>query len=155
MKGGFMQAAQEQDIRHWILHACHFNGVPEIVNKIKYKFNTIVISSQLWERASTLDRRQLIIHETCHIISHYKFGENIEGHGKEWKQCMVKSGLKPDRFHHVNRDGLKRVYVKYEIECNCSKVWIGHGKAAQVRKNILWCSVCKGQVKLTGQEHRA
>lgn len=167
-----MQAAvriQEEYIQHWILHACHFNGIPELASKIQYRFNNrlsivfgqawcekklIDIAPVLWERASPVQRRKLIIHETCHIICRHKFGPNVGDHGKEWKQSMINAGVPAERCHHVSTAGLRRKYVKYEIACDCRRAWIGHVKAARVRKQSHTCRKCKGAVKLTGNEHR-
>ena len=160
---------QQDDIQHWILHACYFNEVPSLTPQIQYRFlnrltrvfgqawyhkKLIEISIPLWHRATLQERRQLIIHETCHIVSMYKHGTHITAHGSEWKQCMIKCGVPAERCHHVNRDGLVRQYVKYEVQCDCALVWIGHVKAAQVRANRIKCRRCKGLARLTGNERR-
>lgn len=166
-----MQAVviQQDDIQHWIVHACYFNGTPELAPKIKYKFTNrltrvfgrafchnrlIEISKPLWDRASPKERRQLVIHETCHIVATYKHGHAISDHGREWKQCMHKAGVPAERCHHVNRDGLRRKVKRYEVSCACTTAWFGHVKASQVKSNMLYCLRCKSDFKLTGKEQR-
>jgi predicted SprT family Zn-dependent metalloprotease len=156
-------------IKIWIDKACHANNALSIRNKIKFKFCKsmtrsfglaytqsyfIKFSSPLWERASTKDKKQVVIHEVCHIIASHKHGNDIKDHGNEWATCMVKAGVKPDRCHTVDTTGLTKQYVKYAIACACAAVWTSHIKASQVKRKKLKCNKCKHKIILTGQTWR-
>ena len=160
---------EENKIKSWIYFACQANGVSAFSSKIIHRFrknftrilgqalatrNLIEISQPLWERASEEQRKQVVVHEACHLIAHCKHGNEIKPHGPEWKKCMVAAGASPLRCHNVNRDGLKRQYVKYAVQCACTSVWVGHVKAAKVRANKFSCKRCKNKVKLTGETYR-
>ena len=161
--------SEEDKIRSLIHFACQSNGVVALSKKIGFRFRKqftrilgqafaqsklIEFSSPLWARASESERKQVIIHEACHIIAYYKYGFDIKPHGSEWKRCMVESGVAPLRCHNVDRKGLKKQYVKYQVECECVAVWIGHVKAKQVRDGLLSCCRCKAKLRLTGKTHR-
>ena len=57
----------------------------------------IRLSSPLWPRTSEEDRRETVIHEACHIIVGYKFGQVAAPHGSEWKEAMRNCGVEPLR----------------------------------------------------------
>lgn len=119
-------------IKEWIWFACESNGVPELAQAIIVEWNPrftrrlgdgvyspityrarIRLSLPLWPRASDKDRRETVIHETCHCIVGYKhldkgsFGV-VAPHGSEWKQAMRNCGVEPLRNHTVDRTGLAR-----------------------------------------------
>jgi len=157
---------RDDHIRMWIYESCKANNVPQLFKKISYRFNNkltrcfglaytnqkhVEFSSPLWDRATEQEKRQVVIHETCHIIAKYKHDFKIKDHGEEWKKCMIAVGVAPERCHTVDREGLVRQYVKYEADCGCTKIWVGHVKAGQVRNKNLSCRKCKGKVSLTGQ----
>ena len=162
----------EKEIRVLIRDACIANETPELIKRIKFKFSKnmtrcfglayvrtylIKLSEPLWLRASEQERRQVVVHEACHIIAEYLARlrrKKISSHGKEWKACMVTAGYKPDRCHSVDRTGLVKQYVKYEAACKCSAVWVSHVRAGSVRRKRLYCKHCKANVKLTGKTFR-
>lgn len=161
--------SEADKIKSWIHFACQSNGVsalaPKIVFRFRKRFTRILgqafaqrklleFSAPLWARASESERKQVVIHEACHIIAYFKYGYDIKPHGREWKMCMEEAGAMPLRCHSVNRNGLKRQYVKYEVSCECVTVWIGHVRAAQVREGKLACKRCKVKLKLTGKVYK-
>lgn len=102
----------DNKIRGWIREACAANQVPALAEIIYFKFNNrlcrmfgeawirkrlIVISTLLWKSSSNRNRRDTIIHETCHIIVYYIYGSGpeIKPHGEEWKLCMELAGCEP------------------------------------------------------------
>lgn len=119
-------------IFEWIAFACERNGVAELANSIMVEWNQrftrrlgdaiyvrstglgrIRLSIPLWPRASEKDRRETVIHETCHVIVGYKFC-NAPHHGAEWKAAMRACGVEPSRTHQIDRSGLirkKRLFV--------------------------------------------
>ena len=113
-------------VGHWIRFACECNLVPELAQVILVEWNPrftrrlgdggynrhsmgarVRLSLPLWPRASEADRRETVIHETCHVIIGYKFG-NARHHGPEWKEAMKNCGVEPQRTHSVDRTGLAR-----------------------------------------------
>ena len=113
-------------IKEWIRFACESNEVPELAQAIIVEWNSrftrrlgdgvyspltfrarIRLSLPLWPRASEKDRREAVIHETCHCIVGYKY-EVVAPHGLEWKEAMKNCGVEPLRGHNVDRTGLAR-----------------------------------------------
>jgi predicted SprT family Zn-dependent metalloprotease len=91
----------------------------------------IRFSVPLWDRATEDERYQCVVHEVCHIVQYREAELNdtlwlrrrgrrkVQPHGREWKALMRKCGLKPERCHNVNTDGVSR---KTEATyCNCSE----------------------------------
>ena len=119
---------EDRNIRGWIRFACDCNEVPELAQVVVVEWNPrftrrlgdaayspitygarIRLSLPLWPRASEEDRRETVIHETCHIIAFYKFGGYVVfPHGPEWKEAMRACGVEPLRTHNVDRTGLAR-----------------------------------------------
>jgi SprT protein len=116
---------KDREIRRWIRYACERNDVPELAQVIQVEWKTrftrrlgdalynprsyqarIRLSVPLWERATEEERRETVVHETCHVIAGYQFG-SVPSHGVEWKEAMRKCGLKPIPTHSVgNRSGV-------------------------------------------------
>jgi SprT protein len=116
----------DRHIREWIRFACDCNEVPELAQAVLVEWNRrftrrlgdaaynsitfrarVRLSTPLWPRASENDRRETVIHEACHLITFYKFGQ-VAQHGLEWKEAMRNCGLQPERTHSVDRTGLAR-----------------------------------------------
>ncbi len=123
------KAAEDQhQVDGWIRFACDCNQVPDLAQIILVEWNPrftrrlgdggynsrvlfgarIRLSLPLWPRASEADRRETVIHETCHVIVGYKFSGNARHHGPEWKEAMTNCGVEPQRTHSVDRTGLAR-----------------------------------------------
>ena len=85
-----------------------------------------------------------MIHEACHVIVAYKFG-NLPSHGAEWKEAMRNCGLKPIPTHNVDRTGLARKQRRYVL-CDCPQVdkcRIGMRVFNAVRRGReFWCKKC-------------
>ena len=95
----------DRHIRKWIRFACDSNEVDELAQVIVVEWNPrftrrledaayssityrarIRLSIPLWPRATEEDRRETVIHETCHLIAFYKFGQVAAPHGSEWRR---------------------------------------------------------------------
>jgi SprT protein len=159
----------DEEIISWIEFTCTKNGVPELAKDILFHFRSrltrclgralprnkvIELSTPLWARATHEERRQVVIHEVCHIIADNKHGFGIKAHGPEWKRCMALAGAPADRLHQIDRTGLRRQYVKYEAGCACRVLWIGHVRASHVRKGQISCTRCGSAMTLTGKTFR-
>ncbi len=113
-------------IKEWIWFACQRNDAEELAQAIIVEWNPrftrrlgdgvyspvtfrarIRLSLPLWPRASEKERRETVIHETCHCIVGYKHGV-VAFHGQEWKEAMKNCGVEPLRNHTGDRTGLAR-----------------------------------------------
>ena len=113
----------------------------------------IKFSGPLWERANDEQQKENVFHETCHIIVALKYGFGLRAHGSEWGACMEACGYEPIRCHKVDRTGLCKKYVKYEVKCKCTdSIWVGHAKAAHIRKFSYSCMKCNSHVSFTGRK---
>jgi predicted SprT family Zn-dependent metalloprotease len=102
-------------------------------------------SSPLWARASEKDRRETVVHETCHVVVKYKHGPFVADHGPEGKAAMRACGVEPLRTHSVDRTGLARRQRRFVI-LGCPNEGIEHKCRMTVRdfhrvqKGIeFWC----------------
>jgi len=156
-----------QKIREWIRFACKRNSVPELAQIIVVEWNPrftcrlgdaiyspstyrarIRLSSTLWPRASEKERRETVVHETCHIVVGYKHGYVAYPHGAEWREKMRNCGLKPLRTHRIDRTGLARRQRRF-ILCDCPNQGVEKKCRIGVREfNLVrwgkefWCKVC-------------
>lgn len=167
MDHALINSSEDQKIRSWIKAACIANHCPDLAETIHFKFHKrltnamgqafprtrlVELSAPLWPRATEQEKKQTVGHEVCHIVAYILHGSS--GHDKGWKQCMNNAGLEALLYHKVNRDGLQKQYIKYQVKCNCVSVWIGHTRAAKVRKNLLSCKRCKQKLTFTGETFR-
>ncbi len=150
-------------IRGWIKHACDCNSVPELAQVILVEWNgrfthrlgdarycptsmraRIRLSVPLWPRISEEERRETVVHETCHCIVGYKFGF-VPAHSSEWKQAMQNCGIEPRRLHSIDRTGLARRKRRFVL-CDCpneQKCRILVRQFNLVRRGEeFWCKVC-------------
>ncbi len=163
---------ESQEIRSWIDFACECNNVPELKHKIDFSFNgrftrklgdatyrnergKIRLSSPLWPRTSPEEQRATVIHEACHVVAFYnawKKGVRIQGHGIEWKDCMIRCNLTPDIYHCIDRTGLKRKTKRYDI-ITCpreSKCQVTQRRYTRVKNGgcTLSCSHCQSLITI-------
>ena len=156
----------DRHIREWIRFACEHNDVPELAQALLIEWNgrftrrlgdaaynsttfraRIRLSTPLWPRASDEDRRETVIHEACHLITFYKFGQ-VAQHGLEWKEAMRNCGIRPLRLHAVDRTGLARKQRRFilldcpheglERKCRCTA-----REFNRLRRGMeMWCRNC-------------
>jgi len=85
--------------------ACIKNNARKLFDEIKYRFFTtsynedfgrcfpsyklIELSRNLWNEASLKERKNVIVHEVCHIIVYTRSGPQTEYHNDEWATCMT------------------------------------------------------------------
>lgn len=136
MDSTISQTELDTIVRGHIAHACNTNGVSYLINKIKvvysnrmkstggfatYLNKTIKLSAVVAQYATPEEFRNIVIHETCHVIARLKAvnGWSIKPHGREWKRAMWTAGEEPKRCHSVKVpvDISKRVAIK----CSCGK----------------------------------
>ena len=136
-------------------------GLTDLLNKINVKWSNhlthtaahakgfgkiITISNDLWERADQDQRRELVVHETCHlcVFEKYKLGM-YRSHGIEWQNFMQLCGFMfPKRCHDIE---IKKVRKKrrFLYACGCCKHVISarkHNKVARNEIMFLRCVKC-------------
>ena len=108
----------------------------------------IRLSIPLWPRASDQDRRETVIHEACHLIAFYKFGQVAAPHGTGWKQAMRNCGIRPLRTHRVDRSGLTDATAVLSSSTVLIRHWRRNVVAQPREFNLLrrgkefWCRNC-------------
>lgn len=118
-----------------------------------YPHGIIRFSIPLWERATDEERRQVVIHELCHVVqaAEHKQGTFSGGpHGYEWKRLMYKCGVKPERCHKIDRAGLRRKNVgqQFVIRCGCQVHTLGPVQTKRVKEGTkrYRCVKCKQEL---------
>jgi SprT protein len=160
-------------IRELIDAACRACGVPELSARIGViwsgRFSArmgdarwdprrgaglIRLSRPLWPKASNEERRETVVHETCHVIADYRFGGR-QGHGPRWRQMMALCGYRdPQRCHAVDREAIQqrreRRRVEVRARCGCAEgVVVGPVQARRIRAGVAYrCRKCCRRVAL-------
>ena len=113
------------------------------------KTHRIRFSTNLWEFASVLERKETIIHEVSHIIA---FTENYNynlkhPHGIMWKRIHRLLGMEPNRVHKTTKQITKG---RYAVSCKCGEYWITKNLITRRLKSGLGiigiCKKCKTAV---------
>jgi len=167
---GILGLQDRDGINNIIKDTCILAGRPNDYKKLTWRFNsrlkttmgyadyqtnTIDFCYRLWGRASYLDRRQVIIHETCHLICFYKYNADM-GHNQIWKNMMVRCNAEPERYHNVNVDGMRNKYNKklYEVRCECSIYTVDSHQLYYMKKNNNRCVMCKSEIDSSSANKR-
>lgn len=152
-------------IYEWIDFAVDRNDVIYLSNLIRVRWNNrftqrfgdariakdrlrgrIRLSPMIWERATSVQRRETIIHETCHIIAWHLHGTLIKPHGSEWRTAMTNCGVHPEIYHQIDLEGINRFLVR---ECRKEKrCYVSRKKLGELRRGqVLFCSTCGMRVE--------
>lgn len=102
----------------------------------------IAFSSRLWPRATEEQRRQIIIHETCHIIVGRNFGRNRDPHGSMWHTAMLRCGVRPDVYHNISVAGIA---AGAYVQCKCNREWTSRRLVQRIFNfpGLIRCRRCK------------
>ncbi|WP_013627292.1 SprT family zinc-dependent metalloprotease [Rubinisphaera brasiliensis] len=153
-----------QEIHDWIDFALDRNDVGYLSNMIQVRLNRkfirkfadagygacpprglIRISPLIWERATHEQRRETIIHETCHIVAYHLHGLAIKPHGIEWKSAMAKCGVEPVVTHDIDLVGINSLFVRACPQSN--RCHVSRRKFAALRRGeLLHCTICGRRV---------
>lgn len=111
-------------------------------NKSRTEFE-VSFSDKLWDRATTEQKKNTVIHEVCHIVCFIRH-PFAKAHGYEWKQLMLDVGGTPDRTIKINRKGVERTNEKVFCYCKCGKKIISSNRATRIRNgtNRYYCTAC-------------
>lgn len=127
---------KQKEIRAIIEKTCKRCGFPKLGSKIPFTFNkrytdslgaagggAIEFSTLLWARATPEQRKQVIIHEVCHVLAEEKYGDTIKPHGEEWQSMMRIAGTQPLIYHEVDNDDLYKPQKRFNIRClSCNAI---------------------------------
>ena len=159
--------ADKHLIQLWISEACILNEVPDLIQKIKWRFNgrfrrrmadanyqtlMIRLSAALWGKASQQDKENTVKHETCHLIARAKYGK-VVSHGEQWKQTMLRAGQEPIRCHSI-----KLPQKTIDVVCTGCKIIIGMGlrRAAKMKRGQKYlCITCNTPVEFVNVQSKA
>lgn len=149
----------KEKINLWIKECCESNQIPELVPKIKWRFNSrfrsrlgdalcsklqLRFSAILWTAATPEQKENHVKHETSHLIAWTKFGA-VPAHGDQWKFIMLQAGQIPTRTHNV-----KSTKKTLNVICTGCKTTISIGSIRFRRmkngKNYL-CTKCGSKVE--------
>lgn len=146
-----MNQEWEKDINKWIREACADNGCPELADEIRFEWGNqkssmgtayynqkrIRLSLPYWRNVGEDERRNTTKHEVCHIVSRKLYGYQGRGHGRLWKQTMVKAGEEPTRCHSNGvAEGVK-------AWCDCKEWSISTRRAAKMKRGASYtCRFC-------------
>jgi predicted SprT family Zn-dependent metalloprotease len=178
MQGAAIMA--DQEVRDWIRFACDCNGCPALADRIDIEWSNrmtramgrigrngyedvggrrwkMKLSVGLFGNASSEERYNTIIHETCHAIDDYincGWCSELEGHGEPWRRIMRKCGIEPARYHRVSRSGL---VMRHEYECpnGCDVFKLStrmHNSVKRGRHRV--CRKCRSRIKYTGRSSK-
>lgn len=101
-------------LRRWMVpraYAVKFSDAQtSAMGKVNYRSRTISYSRPLWERATSTQRAEVVIHEVAHAVVEAFQGRTFGvQHGEAWKKQMRAMGIRqPSAYHTVSREGLKR-----------------------------------------------
>ena len=159
-----------EQIRNWIDFALSRNDVAYLSNVIHVGWNErftckfadaayksrpprgrIRISPKIWERAMPEQRREVIVHETAHIVAYHLHGTGIKPHGVEWRQAMANCGVEPEVTHDINLLGINVFHVrdcpKAERCCVSRRDFAGLKRGGH-----LHCTICGMRVESASVE---
>lgn len=156
-----MDKRTPEEVCLWIAgiakRACQANDMPEVFNCIEWNFSTtlgnragratynqitkkgmIELSLRLWHLATEDERMDLVIHETCHVITLVK-DRYASAHGTNWKDYMGVAGSQAKIFHSIGRKE-RRIY---QLNC-CPEGRIGPIQYLKllVGKQAYMCAFC-------------
>lgn len=121
----------------------HFFRMGDYVN-YRIRLNNCMLTREGEEA-----QHQTIGHEVAHIVASIYFNDNCK-HDHRWKAIMLKFGLKPERCHNYNVEGLVRRQKTLDYKCACgvqyklTQTIVNKMKRGQTRV----CSQCKRVVNV-------
>ena len=113
--------------------------------------NTIRISTKIWRTATQAQRREVVMHEYCHLADWVKY--RGWGHGRGWRHLMRTCGLEPKVYHTITCPELQERrsrQVKFEASCGCRKHQISKQRYNKMLLGTMnyRCVYCKQRLQL-------
>ncbi|QDU96226.1 SprT family zinc-dependent metalloprotease [Lignipirellula cremea] len=156
------QGTMEQ-IYEWIEFACDSNEVGYLTSIVRVKWNKrftrrfgdaligynpllarIRLSPLIWQNASDSERRETVIHETCHIVAWHLHGTKIKPHGVEWRQAMEQCGVEANRCHNIPLIGINHFHVRECPKAKLDRCIVSRQDFGLMKKTdyTLHCTLC-------------
>lgn len=155
-----------------IRQACEANGMPTLADKIRCVWNArltrcagraklremeIELSPVLFERSSTAEKIETVVHEACHLITHARYWPiRTDAHGAEWRESMHLAGYpNAARCHKIDRTGIARKLPRIQAYCLCPNgIQISTNLATRMRRAAMrggfyTCRKCIAKISLT------
>lgn len=118
----------------------------------------IRLSAPLWPRVSDAERKETVVHETCHVVQlyeAYKAGKRVKPHGKEWQYLMRKCGYEPKVTHDVDTAGVKNSRKTARVYCRCPEP--AHAVTPRLWERVAMgrrytCRTCKARLTTKAPE---
>ena len=114
----------------------------------------IRLSDFHWNELSDEEKKELVVHEVCHIVDKKKNPRKIrKPHGKAWKKYMKNCG-------YINAKATKKIYSEnlrpkttnlLPVDCGCKEQrFMGPIRFKRLKKgtNVYICSFCKQEAKI-------
>lgn len=116
----------------------------------------IELSSKLWKHLTADSRRELVVHEACHLFVYEIHGQSItrrelKGHGKPWSDLMRQCGI-------INPQAVScrpETYMgtRYSVYCRCCERLVTPQLAGRIaRGQVYWCGKCNSKIKVAPYE---
>lgn len=92
-------------------------------------------------------------HEVAHLVTHLKYGDDVDAHGSEWQRVMRAFKLHVKRCHNYDVSDTLRMQARYGYNCLCRHHLLAtrtHNKIQQ-RKQRNTCRTCDGELRYDGK----
>jgi predicted SprT family Zn-dependent metalloprotease len=115
----------------------------------------IQLSAKLWPHIDEDLKREIIIHEACHVVQKWAFPFS-QSHGPEWSKLMRLNGLKPRATYPMPEDLINKVKPKSQHRkkafCGCKDGCIvGPRQYTRIknRTHKYCCMICRERISAT------
>jgi len=110
--------------------------------------NKIELSSKLWNFFDNVHKREVLIHEVCHLFDFEKYPRSVKvnAHGDTWKEFMRKCGF--DSARSIIPLPCKVPGILYYVFCRCGEHRLTPQAFGRIKSGkILYCPKCGADVK--------
>ena len=106
----------------------------------------IEFSAKLWPYMTKKQRREVVIHEACHIVDAYR-GTFVRSrpHGLSWRGLMLEVGVSPERTTKITNlpKSFSRKVTRIVKYCGCGEHVITKHRATKMTKGVRYrCRIC-------------
>lgn len=124
----------QDEIQRWAAEACVACGHPDLWVGVRFSFarsqrraigiahmskSRITLSAHHWPTLSAAERRNVIIHEVCHLVVYFVYGGLARAHGTEWKRYMRMAGGRPTATTPCRHD----FGIRHDCQClRCGRI---------------------------------
>ena len=116
-----------------------------LLGRATLKSNKIELSSRLWPFLQDDLKREVLLHEACHLFVYHRHGFKLP-HGKEWIETMQKCGYRaPEAKLPCPNDTASKQYLVY---CRCGAFFVSPQLLGKKRTGRLYCPKCNSDIQL-------